>query len=526
MDGSSLSGWSFGGPQFLALLMGIAGLATMLVAGRVTHSHGRAARGQIERDCAGRREVVRVAGRRQLIRRGRTLRPAIQQPSAGDVGYRVGSSKGVECFASIEDSMVVLGPPRSGKGLHLAIPLILDAPGAVVTTSTRPDNLAVTLRRRAEAGPVALFDPQGLARGIPTVTRWSPIRGCQDPQLAMVRGKALTAGAADGTTDANFWQASAEQAVRCLLHAAALGGRTTSDLYRWSLSALKAQEAVSILVSHPKAAHAWGEALDSILSADSRQRDSIWAMVAITFSALGDPTVLDALSPEPGEQLDPGVFLRGKGTVYLLGTSTGASATAAIVAAFVEDVVEAARRLAAASPRARLDPPLSLILDEAANYPLPSLPSLMSEGGGTGISTVVVLQSLAQARHVWGEHAASAIWDAAIAKIILGGGSNARDLEDLSRLIGKRERTSVSTSRGADGRRSTSTSTTMVPILEPAKLRTLPFGTAILFMRAAPAIALRLHPWTKRRNGRQLDADRRATEVQARSAPPRAPAKT
>ena len=50
----------------------------------------------------------------------------------------------------------------------------------------------------------------------------------------------------------------------------------------------------------------------------------------------------------------------------------------------MEDVVEAARRRAAASPGARLDPPLSLVLDEAANYPLPSL---MSEGGGTGIST-------------------------------------------------------------------------------------------------------------------------------------------
>ena len=244
-------------------------------------------------------------------------------------------------------------------------------------------------------------------------------------------------------------------------------------------------------------------------------------MVAIAFSALGDPTVLEALSPEPGEQFDPEVFLRENGTVYLLGTSTGASATAGIVAAFVEDVVEAARRSAAASPGARLDPPLSLALDEAANYPLPSLPSLMSEGGGTGISTIVVLQSLAQARHVWGEHAASAIWDAAIVKVILGGGSNARDLDDLSRLIGQRERATTSTSRGGDGRRTTSTSTAMVPILEPAQLRTLPFGTAILLMRAAPAIALTLHPWNRRREAHLLEADRTATEAQVRSMPRR-----
>ena len=140
-------------------------------------------------------------------------------------------------------------------------------------------------------------------------------------------------------------------------------------------------------------------------------------MVTIAFSALADPKVLDAVSPRRGEHFDPEQFLRNNGTVYLLGTSTGVAATAGLVGAFVEDVVEAARRIAARSPASRLDPPLSLVLDEAANYPLPSLPSLMSDGGGSGLSTIVVLQSLAQARAVWGENQASAIWDAAIVKV-------------------------------------------------------------------------------------------------------------
>ena len=166
-----------------------------------------------------------------------------------------------------------------------------------------------------------------------------------------------------------------------------------------------------ILVTHPAAALSWHQALDSIVTADQKQRDSVWAMVAIAFAALADPRVLDAVSPDDGEAFDPETFLRSHGTVYLLGTSTGAAATAGLVGAFVEDVIEAGRRIAAGSPAARLDPPLSLILDEAANYPLPSLSSLMSEGGGTGISTLVVLQSLAQARAVWGEHQAGAIWD-------------------------------------------------------------------------------------------------------------------
>lgn len=340
---------------------------------------------------ASRTEAAKAAGGRQLVRRGSSLRPAVASPQVTDLGVWLGRCRGVDCHASVEDSIVVLGPPRSSKGLHLVIPCIVDAPGAVLTTSTRPDNLAATLGARRRLGPVAVFDPQGLAPGVASSARWSPIRGCEDPHTAMVRAKALAAGSAAGTTDANFWQASAELAVRGLLHAAALGERSSQDLYRWSLSAVQAREAVMILGSNTGAALSWHQGLESIVTADQRQRDSVWAMVSIAFAALADPKVMDAVSPGPGEDFDPRAFLRDRGTVYLVGTSTGAAATAGLVGAFVEDVVEAARRVAAASPSARLDAPLSLVLDEAANYPLPSLPSLMSEGGGTGISTTVVL---------------------------------------------------------------------------------------------------------------------------------------
>jgi type IV secretion system protein VirD4 len=449
-------------------------------------------------------DVVHVAGRKALLCRAANLRPSLPNPAELDIGHWLGRVARIDCYCSVEDSMVLLGPPRSGKGLHFVIPMILDAPGAVITTSTRPDNLTATLAARCRAGPVAVFDPQRLAPGIPSATRWSPIRGCENPQTALVRAKALAAGAAGGTTDSNFWQSSAEQAVRCLLHAAALGGCSSTDLYRWSLSAVAAREAVMILANHPGAAMSWHQALDSIVTADQKQRDSVWAMVAIAFAALADPRVLDAVSPGDGEEFDPESFLRSRGTVYLLGTSTGAAATAGLVGAFVEDIIEAGRRIAAGSPSARLDPPLSLILDEAANYPLPSLSSLMSEGGGTGISTLVVLQSLAQARAVWGEHQAGAIWDSAIVKVMLGGGSNARDLDDLSKLIGQRLERQTSTSVDPDGRTTRSASEREVRVMEPSRLRTLPFGTGVLLLRSARPIVLTLGKWVDRKDSPQL----------------------
>ena len=461
---------------------------------------------------ASRRQVQRAAGVRALLRKGRTLRPSIDRPAVDQLGYSLGRAGGAECWASIEDSLVLLGPPRSGKGLHTVIPAILEAPGAVITTSTRPDNLAATMSARQRTGPVAVFDPQGLADGIPAVTRWSPIRGCEAPQVAMARARALCVEPGGGVENASFWTQQCYTAVRSLLHAAALGGKPPTDLFRWSLSPISAEEATEILRTNGQAAPAWASALEAILSADPRQRDSTWAMVSNTFAALADPKVLAAISPQPGEQFDPIRFLRERSTLYLLGTASGASATANLVAALIEDIVESARHLAAASTGARLDPPVALILDEAANYPLPSLPSLMSDGGGTGITTMVVLQSLAQARAQWGQQEAAAIWDAAIVKLILGGSGSADDLRDLSALIGTREDRRVNESWGADGRRTVSVSTQEVPILDTGRLRTLPFGRAVMLLRSAPPIMLTLRPWTRRRDARAIEVDRAEIE--------------
>lgn len=221
--------------------------------------------------------------------------------------------------------------------------------------------------------------------------------------------------------------------------------------------------------------------------------------VSLALSCLADPRVLDTVSPGPGDEFDPHTFLTQNGTLYLLATGAGAGASWPLVAAFIEDLVETARHLAAAAPGSRLDPPLLLALDEIGNLsPLPSLPVLMAEGGGTGITTMPVLQSLSQARDTWGDHAANAIWDASIAKIILGGTSSARDLQDLSALIGERDEHTDAISIGDHGSRSLQRSTRRVPVMPPEAIRTLPFGTGLVLLRSSPPLVTSLHPWTTR----------------------------
>ena len=122
----------------------------------------------------------------------------------------------------------------------------------------------------------------------------------------------------------------------------------------------------------------------------------------------------------------------------------------------------------------------------------------MAEGGGTGITTMPVLQSLSQARSKWGEHAASTIWDASIVKVILGGASASKDLQELAVLIGEREEIADTVTISDYGTRSLQRSTRRASIMPPERIRMLPFGTGLTLLRSAPPIVTRLRRWTDR----------------------------
>ncbi|MDN6658111.1 MAG: type IV secretory system conjugative DNA transfer family protein [Acidipropionibacterium jensenii] len=232
---------------------------------------------------ATRSDITQTASTKALLKRAASLRPSLDSPKPEDVGYLLGRSKGAGVWASVEDSIMVIGPPRSGKGLHLVIPAILDAPGAVVCTSTRPDNLTATMRARARIGRVAIFDPQHLAEGLPAGMCWSPIRGCENPQTAMIRATGLAAGtglSSGGVDSGVFWEGKTRSALQALLHAAAIDHRSPAELFRWTLDPVAAADAGAILNAAPTAATGWAESLQAMIDSDPRTRDSIWQGVS------------------------------------------------------------------------------------------------------------------------------------------------------------------------------------------------------------------------------------------------------
>lgn len=79
--------------------------------------------------------------------------------------------------------------------MNCVVPMILEARGAVVATSLFTDNIALTMRQPQRAGPVSVFAPS-LGRPLPSAMRWSPVRGCEKPDVAQLRTTARAAGTA------------------------------------------------------------------------------------------------------------------------------------------------------------------------------------------------------------------------------------------------------------------------------------------------------------------------------------------
>lgn len=451
-------------------------------------------------------EITKTVGRKSVLSRVKKVRPSIKKPAITDGAMRLGKAEGVDVFASYEESVVLIGPPRSGKGVHLLIGAILDAPGPVITTSSRADNLGATAELRKKKGPVALFDPQGLT-GQPSTLKWSPITGCEEPRVANQRAASLIGASGLGSSSSNAeWQAPAITIMECLLHAAALGERTVDDLMRWGNNPAEAKEAVKILTEHPKAALNWNLVLKGIIEGDPKLLQSKWFGVEGAVKGLSVPEVRDVLRPNRFEEtLDIDKFLTECGTLYIVGTKTGGSSAGPFLIAMMDAITERARELAAKSPGNRLDPPLSLVLDEIANISgaWPGLTQLMADGGGVGISPFAVFQSMAQARNEWGEQQAQALFDAATVKVQLGGASNVSDLEQFAKLAGQRKIMRTSKSRGKD-HTSVSEQIHDTEVVSIAELRRLPFGWGILLNRNGRPILMRMTRWWDRKDGNQI----------------------
>ncbi|MFG2574801.1 TraM recognition domain-containing protein [Streptomyces sp. NPDC048481] len=284
---------------------------------------------------------------------------------------------------------------------------VREAEGPALVLTSNPALWQDTKDARAKLGPVHLYDPVHRC-DTPARLHWSPTAGCEDKATATARAAALlapvrpTARLDQAVTD------TAETLLRSYLHAAAIDGRTVRHVHRWSQGA-GIQEAVRTLRTSPKAAPGAAGELEAALTAHPERRDIAQELTSRALTALSTINIREACTPNRSDALALDSFVDEGGTLYVVGESLEDPRThpgaMPLLTALVSSVVERGRRMAERSSSGRLDPPLTLVLDDvAAVAPIPQLPDLLSTGRDRGLPTLALLRSREQARARWPHH--------------------------------------------------------------------------------------------------------------------------
>ncbi|MCX4824106.1 type VI secretion protein [Streptomyces sp. NBC_01142] len=299
---------------------------------------------------------------------------------------------------------VLYGDPATRR--PATVQAVLDAEGPALVVTSDPTVWAETKDARAKLGPVLVYDPGHLC-DTPARLHWSPTAHCEDPARAQERAHALLAPVRPRALLDAAMADTAETLLHCWLHAAAVDGRPFKQLHRWAQGG-SAHDAVRILRTHPKATAGLAGLLESALTAHPERREIAQQLVVRALSALSSVHIREACTPNRTDSLILESFVNEGGTLYVVGEPIedprAHPGAMPLLTALASDVVERGRRMAARSSDGRLDPPMTLVLDDvAAVAPLPRLPELLATGQDHGLPALVLLRSAEQARARWSE---------------------------------------------------------------------------------------------------------------------------
>jgi type IV secretory pathway TraG/TraD family ATPase VirD4 len=422
---------------------------------------------------------------------------------------------GVPLRASWEDVGVAIMAPRSGKTTAQAVPAILDAPGAVVATSNKADVWAATaeLRFQQTGERVWVFDPQKITP-VEQDWCWNPLQYVTTYESAIRLARHFIQDVRQEGND-DFWISAATDLLTALLLAAGLGRGTLLDVYRW-LSDSGNPEPIEVLRGNEplgrdrdeNPAH-WPKDEMSAASLEGRQggaeetREGIYETARTACRVLRNRDIIRWVTPSgtiPGDEggdrkrFDPRLFASTRETMYLL-SKEGAAGAAPLVAALTDQILHEATDVAQKRPLQRLDPPMVVILDEAANIcRISDLPALYSHLGSRGIFTLTILQSRPQARQVWGRDGFDAMWSAATVKVVGAGIDDPELADDVSRLVGDHD-VPVRSVTSSGSSHNESISLRKEAIMSASRVRAMPKGEALLLVTGARPASIRLMPW-------------------------------
>jgi type IV secretion system protein VirD4 len=403
-------------------------------------------------------------------------------------------------------SVIALGPTQSQKTSGQVIPAILEWDGPVLAAGVKPDLIGSTIGRRWQKGEVFLYDPAGTT-GMEANT-WTPLSRCDRWEgayrmaLSLVNASRLTRA----DRDAEGTAGDTTNLLAAMLLAAAVGGRSMSDVLRWGQRQDRDDISAGIDVANAPAAR---DAFESIWRLPDETRSRVYAQVPRVIDAYTDPTVKEA---SVGTQFTAERLLDGlANTVYVSLPAHEQRRLGPLAMALVQDVIELAFERSR-DRGAPIDPALLVVLDDAASSaPLPQLDLYAANAGGYGVQLVTAFRHLSQMRARYDDRA-EAVFANHRAKIILSGITDAETLTVLSHLLGDETIRQLSTpaalARAAkdrgEGDSAAARSAARTRGASPAEaLGWISPGHGVLLYGHIPPAPITLRPWFR---DRQLQA--------------------
>ena len=396
----------------------------------------------------------------------------------------IGRAPGRMLAAEREVQALVVSPPRSGKSTGYVIPWLLDHEGPALVLSVKRDIYDATVAYRRGLGRIWVYDPFG-AR--PSCS-YSPLSSAHTWEGALRAATALSSAAhADHTNAASeFWDREASVLLAPLLYAARLTAENIATVLHW-LDTRDFAPADRYL--EDTGADAAAAQLRSVLARDPRNRETTVMSAASLLGAYRYPRVTRTTNNE----LTPEAFFASPAsTIYVVAAAHHQRdlqpAILALVTAIYETAIETAREHGA------FDPPLYLLLDEAANIaPVRDLAPWLSQCGDSGITIATSWQSIAQIEQRYGRAERDAILAASTAQLFLPPLTDPTTTDYLTGLLG--EETVAHTTHNRHGHNGESISVNQQSVANTPWLRQISPGSGLLIYRDLPPAVVRAPRW-------------------------------
>ena len=427
-------------------------------------------------------------------------------------------SRGARERVGDRGAVMVLGPSRSGKTVT-ALSGVLMWDGPVVLSSVKDDLIDPTLANRRRVGEVAVFDPSHYldkayrGEGRPSAwderlrAGWSPLRAATTFEGASRAANGLAeAGPESGSGHNAMWVTLASNLLRGLLFVAASSGASMRSVMQWVTEqdqpGANGDEGhvwalLEPLMEDPdptvrRDAFAAYNTLQSVWSQDAKIASSVYTTAVSLIESWMSPAVAESSA---GNSISLDWLCSGNNSLYLVAPPADAKRMSPVFGGMITDLLEQCFEKVARDGKP-LDPPLLVVLDEAANMPLDRLPDFVSTVAGLGVQLVTVWQSLAQVNHLYGTSADTVISNH-LTKVVYTGVSDVSTLEYIQKITGEEE--VETTVNSADKYRyytgSTQLQGTRLGLTPMHVIRTMPTGHSLLIHGSLLPAHIRSVPW-------------------------------